>query len=785
MSKQLPARPHLRNLQHQAKRLLKGHRERKPTSVRRLRARLDRFSAATTAEIVLAPVTLREAQQVIAREYGFAEWADLKRHVEAVTGQTPPDSPTDELTLLLQALEAGNVAQVAADLRANPALANASIDDNDTLLHRAEIVGRGRREGDERDLQIAQLLIDHGADIDAIGGGSGDRALTTPLDAATWTGNIEMVQLLLANGADPNKAYQGMPAPVGTAIGHGRKEIFLLLIAAGADYGLEHTIQLGLLKETRALLDADPALINEPMPDGHMPLSLGAGQQGMFTLLVRRGADIHTRDPKGFTPLLAARAANNQKAVDELLALGVAEDIFGAILQRDAAKVAAILKADPSQAHPVERGPAPLLWALTMNSQPIVELLLAQGVEVNIWREGLSTNSPCIPLTAAVQYRQDTVVQWLLDQGAQVDPTPAELEALPGYPSGNEPSVTLSWVQRPFAWAVRSGTLRSMEILRDHGADINRPLPWFGCGDKVKFKWLLEQGFELHLNNVHHMFQAVENGDVAAIELMVTHGVDLDVEDKRGRKLLDVMRRRRHAGIRLMAQEWADLMALPALETDRVLGPRRRFIDAIIDAETEQVRSLLESDPALLNRQVAWDDLFHLVVSRGQQDLADVLVEYGVPWTIHAAARLGRLAVVERLLEADASRLEALYPIQPPFAHDTPLMLATAGDHVAVVEYLLDRGADIDRQTPRTSKLGSTGLTALHMAVGAKAINALEVLLERGADLYIPNDSGRMPFMQTNEGPIKDLFLAYGVRPEEFPSRFKRQAPRKNRKDRR
>ena len=34
MSKQLPSRPHLRNLQNQAKRLLKGHRERKPAAVR-------------------------------------------------------------------------------------------------------------------------------------------------------------------------------------------------------------------------------------------------------------------------------------------------------------------------------------------------------------------------------------------------------------------------------------------------------------------------------------------------------------------------------------------------------------------------------------------------------------------------------------------------------------------------------------------------------------------------------------------------------------------------------
>ena len=791
MSKQLPARPHLRNLQNQAKRLLKGHRERTSTAVRRLRAHLGRFSAATTAEIVQAPVTLRDAQEVIAHEYGFANWTELRRHVEISTGQAPPaEAPVDELALLLQAMEAGDVPLVEAYLQQNPALVHTSIDNNDTLLHRAEQVGRGRRAGDEGDLQIAQLLIDHGADIDAIGG-SGDRALTTALDAATWAGNIEMVQLLLANGADPNKAHPGMPAPVGTATSHLRKEIFLLLIGAGADYSLEHTIQLGLLKETRALLDADPNLVNEPLPEGHMPLTLGAGQQGMFKLLVRRGADIHARDPKGFTPLLAARAANNQKAVEELLGLGVAEDIFRAILQRDAAKVAAILEVDPSQAHAVDEGPVPLLWAIHMGSQPIVELLLAQGVEVNIWRDSLS-GVPSIPLSTALFYHYDGIAQLLLDHGALANPMPAELDGFPGakhdWRPGSPPESKHDWRDTPLSQTVRHGTLRGMEMLLDHGAEINHPLPWlFGGNDKVKFKQLLDRGLDLRRNNTHVLFEAVENGDVVALELMITHGVDMDARDERGRPLLDVMRRRRHPGIRDMAEELAGLMALPAAEADRILRPRRRFIDAVIDGATEQARDALKEDPSLLNRMMAWVDLFHLAAGHGHQDLADVLVEYGTPWTIHAAAALGRLEVVDQLLNEDASRLEALYPRQPPFAHLTPLMVATAGDHVAVVKYLLDRGADIDRQTPRTAQLGMTGMTALHVGVEAKAINALEVLLDRGADIDISNDSGRTPFMRVYDldSPMRDLFRAYGVSPEDYPNRFQPQAPRKNRKDRR
>ncbi|NKB72589.1 MAG: hypothetical protein GKR89_36395 [Candidatus Latescibacteria bacterium] len=768
MSKQLPARPLLKNLQHQAKRLLKGHRERKPTVVRRLRAHLGRFSAATTAEIVQAPVTLRDAQEVIAREYGFDKWADLKRHVETITGQAPTsDDPADELALLLQAMEAGDVALVEAHLKQNPALANTPVEGNDTLLHRAEIVGRGRREGDERDLQIAQSFIDYGADIDAFGGW-GDRAQTTPLDAATWTGNIEMVQLLLTNGADPNKAYPGMPAPVGTATSHGRKEIFLLLIGAGADYTLEHTIQLGLLKETRALLDAEPDLINEPLPDGHMPLTLGAGQQGMFKLLLRRGADIHRRAPNGFTPLLTARAANNQKAVDELLALGVAEDIFGAILQRDTAKVKAILRANPRQAHALEGGPVPLLWAVIMGSRPIVELLLAQGVEVNIWRYGPTEGNPRTPLIAALSYHYDDIAHMLLEHGAHPAPDLKAMKAFAGWPQDRE-----EFRDRVLTWALRNGTIRGVELLLDRGV----PIGGF-WGNPVKAKLLLDRGLDLRRpENIRTLFQVIEAGDLISIELLVCHGADLKGRAPNGRPLLDVLARKRRPSLRALADDFAAWQQRPAAEAEGILELRRRFIDAVIDGKADQVRGLLERDPALLNRQVAWDVLFHFAVDRGDQDLVDVLVEYGAPWTMNAAARLGRLEVVKRLLEEDPSRLDA--------GPSTPLMAATIGDQVAVVEYLLDQGADIDRQTPRGP--GNTGRTALHEGVLAKSINALEVLLERGADIHISNDSGWTPFMYISDidSPIRALFMAYGVRPEEFSSRFKRQAPRKNRKDRR
>ena len=79
----LPPNPNLEQLKKQAKSLLKGHRSADPTSAQRLRQTLSHLSEQTDDEIFQTKFSLRNAQLVIAREYGFERWADLKRHVES------------------------------------------------------------------------------------------------------------------------------------------------------------------------------------------------------------------------------------------------------------------------------------------------------------------------------------------------------------------------------------------------------------------------------------------------------------------------------------------------------------------------------------------------------------------------------------------------------------------------------------------------------------------------------------------------------------------------------
>lgn len=80
MSRRLPARAHRDHLKKQAKELLRLANGGDSGSVDRFRAHLSRLSDVDLAD---AGLTLQEAQFVVAREYGFGNWSDLLRSLEA------------------------------------------------------------------------------------------------------------------------------------------------------------------------------------------------------------------------------------------------------------------------------------------------------------------------------------------------------------------------------------------------------------------------------------------------------------------------------------------------------------------------------------------------------------------------------------------------------------------------------------------------------------------------------------------------------------------------------
>ena len=115
---------------------------------------------------------------------------------------------------------------------------NAKNERGATPLHRAATFGHK---------EIAELLIDKGADVNAMGGLLG----WTPLHWAASEGRKEVANLLINKGADVNAATDNGVTPLHTSAGSGHKEFSELLIAKGANVNAK--IALGPIQGLTAL----------------------------------------------------------------------------------------------------------------------------------------------------------------------------------------------------------------------------------------------------------------------------------------------------------------------------------------------------------------------------------------------------------------------------------------------------------------------------------------------------------------------------------------------------
>src|SRR6267143_1949284 len=114
VSRGLPDKPHLDVPKREARELLKEWRAGLPEALDRIRRRHPKFREADHAAISAAKFLLNDAQLVLAREYGFSNWAELKERINAST----------VAGLLQEAIHKDDRETVVRLLRANPNLLN-------------------------------------------------------------------------------------------------------------------------------------------------------------------------------------------------------------------------------------------------------------------------------------------------------------------------------------------------------------------------------------------------------------------------------------------------------------------------------------------------------------------------------------------------------------------------------------------------------------------------------------------------------------------------------------
>lgn len=146
------------------------------------------------------------------------------------------------------------------------------------------------------DVEIVEILIASGADLDAT-----DPSGRTALVAALTRRNHDVVRTLIAAGADVNLAERSP----------GRGPLMLVIDEAPSSLSMTLLLEAG-------------ADINQPDGRGETPLAAAAfmGETEAAAVLIANGADVNVTNLQGVAPIEWARQRGNDEIVEMLIAAG-------------------------------------------------------------------------------------------------------------------------------------------------------------------------------------------------------------------------------------------------------------------------------------------------------------------------------------------------------------------------------------------------------------------------------------------------------------------------------
>jgi ankyrin repeat protein len=317
-------------------------------------------------------------------------------------------------------------------------------------------------------------LINEGADVNWANPKSSGN---TPLfSAIEMDFPIEIVETLIAAGADPNKVNSVKERPISKAVQNGNHDIVKMLIVAGVDVKRKDKtgnsyihyaaceekpgVTLNYLKIINLILDNGED-VNVKNSDNFTPLHMAdaRGNTDVASLLIERGADITAQNNEGMTPLHMAAVSGSHKIADLLISnlRLLKNEVFRDILNKQnnegmtplhiAVETANI--GDPKTKIRREliarqlinyanieitdkEKSTPLHVACMTGHIKIAELLLKKGDDIDkqkniepsyiryIDRQNKNGNTP---LHIATKYKQNHIVELLISRGANIDIT--------------------------------------------------------------------------------------------------------------------------------------------------------------------------------------------------------------------------------------------------------------------------------------------------------------------------------------------------------------------------
>jgi ankyrin repeat protein len=471
----LPERPSLEQLRKQA------------------RARLHALRAADPA------VNLAAAQHALAREYGFESWPKLVHHVESMQPADPMLQPAElksdrtlmwspgrgiDVWALIQACASGDLETVRALIARDPSLARSHYDYRKPLYFAVR----------ENRIDVVRFLLEH--DCNPLDLWMDD----DPIEIARDRGYTAMEQLL-THTLDTrfNASPQGEPVALALR---------------------EHD-----LKQTRELLDAQPALVGKGDKRSNQPIHWATMTRQLDAIdeLLRRGAAINAQRIDGARPIHLTNGdyfyrgwrdvprnwpVTPPQVMAHLKAHGALIDLPTACHTGDIDRVRELLRRDPSLANNIGEhegyylgAGAPLSNAAAVGRMDIVQLLLDHGADPNLPEEQYAPKGKA--LYAAVYHGHYEIAKLLLERGAFPNP--------PVESSGDALWVSREW--RPDE--------RMEQLLLSYGATPTQ--------ERQEEDWPTRAHNWLRISPLH---EAARKGDVRQAKKLLESGADLTARDE-------------------------------------------------------------------------------------------------------------------------------------------------------------------------------------------------------------------------------------------------------------
>ncbi|XP_044260060.1 poly [ADP-ribose] polymerase tankyrase [Tribolium madens] len=547
---------------------------------------------------------------------------------------------------------------------------------------------------------VVEFLLSAGASIQARDDGG-----LHPLHNACSFGHADVVRLLLEAGANPNTRDNWNYTPLHEAAIKGKVDVCIALLQHGAEPDITNS-------EGKTPLDvADNStravLTGEYRKDELLEAARCGAEDKLLALLTPLNVNCHASDGRRSTPLHLAAGYNRSRVVQLLLQHG-------------------------ADVHAKDKGGlVPLHNACSYGHFEVTEMLIKHGANVNandLWA--------FTPLHEAASKSRLEVCSLLLSEGA--DPTQLNCHSK----SAIDVAPTRELQER------LSCEYRGHQLLDACKQADTTKLKKFLTSEVVNFKHPYTGDTALHIavNSPYPKRKQI-------IELLIRKGIHLNEKNKdfltplhlaADNSHLDLMEVLLRHGAKVNALDGLGQTALHRCTKDDNVQACRLLLSYNVDPSIVSLQGYTAAQLAGENAQKLFQD--------------PPAVNGDVECQVLEAAKSGDLEQVQRLLETYPNTVNCR---DLDGRHSTPLHFASGYNRVAVVEYLLQQGADVHAKD-------KGGLVPLHNACSYGHYEVTELLVKHGANVNVADLWKFTPLHEASakgKYEIVKLLLKHGADP--------------------